>query len=159
MLLYLVQYSPPSSHLPIPGVFPDNDNNIVAQQPPIFKVLILVKGLLGLVGLCRPPSAKDPFNGIPTDPADDRKEASVRKFDFILMGATGFTGKLAAEYIATVYGMKKYKWAIAGRSISKLEAVKKALVAINEEMKSLELVVGNSLDHKGASLLLLNASL
>jgi len=115
---------------------------------PIMLLYLLVKGLLGLVGLCRPPSAKDPFNGIPTDPADDRKEASVRKFDFILMGATGFTGKLAAEYIATVYGMKKYKWAIAGRSISKLEAVKKALVAINEEMKSLELVVGNSLDHK-----------
>jgi short subunit dehydrogenase-like uncharacterized protein len=48
-----------------------------------------------------------------------------RNFDIILWGATGFTGKLAAEYLSTQYNTKKagsqvVKWAIAGRNRSKL---------------------------------------
>jgi short subunit dehydrogenase-like uncharacterized protein len=44
-----------------------------------------------------------------------------REFDVIVFGATGFTGKLTAEYIAR---QKPKAWAIAGRSRDKLAALK-----------------------------------
>jgi short subunit dehydrogenase-like uncharacterized protein len=42
-----------------------------------------------------------------------------------VLGATGFTGKLAAEYLVTNYGAlpSHFKWAIAGRSPSKVQSV------------------------------------
>lgn len=48
------------------------------------------------------------------------------EFDIIVYGATGFTGRLVAEYLGTHYGAKKDapKWAMAGRSQDKLEAVR-----------------------------------
>ena len=51
-------------------------------------------------------------------------ENADRKFDVIVWGATGFTGKLVAEYLVRTYGVSKdLKWAIAGRSADKLAAV------------------------------------
>lgn len=48
-----------------------------------------------------------------------------RKYDLIIWGATGFTGKLVAEYIYQNYGVDgDLKWAIAGRNESKLKAVR-----------------------------------
>ena len=48
-----------------------------------------------------------------------------RDFDLILWGATGFTGSLVAEYLATRYGVDgDLKWAIAGRNQRKLEKVR-----------------------------------
>ncbi len=44
-----------------------------------------------------------------------------REFDLVLFGATGFTGKLVADYIAG--HSAKPRWAIAGRSKAKLEAL------------------------------------
>ena len=45
-----------------------------------------------------------------------------RKFDIILWGASGFTGKLIAEYFLKEYGLDKtLRWAIAGRNKTKLE--------------------------------------
>src|SRR5687767_7934311 len=41
-----------------------------------------------------------------------------RDFDLVMFGATGFTGKLVAEYIAN---QKPKRWAIAGRNKEKLE--------------------------------------
>ena len=41
-----------------------------------------------------------------------------REFDLVMFGATGFTGKLVAEYIAS---QKPKRWAIAGRNKEKLE--------------------------------------
>ena len=43
------------------------------------------------------------------------------EFDIIVYGASGFTGRLVAEYLA-VQGVKK--WAMAGRSLSKLAEVR-----------------------------------
>lgn len=43
-----------------------------------------------------------------------------REFDLILFGATGFTGKLVAEYLAK---QRPKKWAIAGRNKEKLAAL------------------------------------
>ena len=51
-----------------------------------------------------------------------------REFDVIVYGATGFTGKLVAEYLLRQYGLDgDLSWAIAGRSASKLEAVRNSL--------------------------------
>ena len=47
-----------------------------------------------------------------------------RDFDLIVYGATGYTGGLIAEYLATSYrGEDAPSWAMAGRSIDKLEKV------------------------------------
>ncbi|WP_448663627.1 saccharopine dehydrogenase family protein [Sphingomonas sp. CJ20] len=45
-------------------------------------------------------------------------------FDVIVYGATGFTGRLVAEYLARHYADGSLKWAMAGRSLTKLEAVR-----------------------------------
>lgn len=37
---------------------------------------------------------------------------SKRDFDLILYGATGFTGRLAALYIAKQYGSTKFRWVL-----------------------------------------------
>ena len=47
------------------------------------------------------------------------------KFDIVIYGATGFTGRLAVAYVAKQYPGKAIKWAVAGRSASKLETVAK----------------------------------
>ena len=48
-----------------------------------------------------------------------------RDFDLIVYGATGYTGRLIAEYLATSYrGDRAPSWAIAGRSIDKLQKVR-----------------------------------
>ena len=45
----------------------------------------------------------------------------MRDFDIIVYGATGFTGRLVAEYLT---GIGATRWAMAGRSLSKLEEVR-----------------------------------
>jgi short subunit dehydrogenase-like uncharacterized protein len=45
-----------------------------------------------------------------------------REFDIIVYGATGYTGRLVAEYLASREGAPN--WAMAGRSLAKLEAVR-----------------------------------
>jgi short subunit dehydrogenase-like uncharacterized protein len=55
---------------------------------------------------------------------------SSSKFDIVVYGATGFTGQLVAEYLATNYnGDADLKWAMAGRSKDKLAAVRDAIGA------------------------------
>jgi len=46
-----------------------------------------------------------------------------RKYNLVLLGATGFTGQLALEHLARNYSGDDVKWAIAGRNPKKLEAV------------------------------------
>ena len=50
---------------------------------------------------------------------------SDRRFEIVLYGATGFTGKLVAEYLAEAH--PDLKWAIAGRSQQKLDEVRQVL--------------------------------
>ncbi|MEO1651985.1 MAG: saccharopine dehydrogenase NADP-binding domain-containing protein [Bacteroidota bacterium] len=48
-----------------------------------------------------------------------------REFDIIVWGASGFTGKLVAEYLYGKYGVNQsVKWAMAGRNQEKLEKVR-----------------------------------
>lgn len=46
---------------------------------------------------------------------------TAREFDIIVYGATGYTGRLVAEYLKDKMGLK---WAMAGRSQTKLEEVR-----------------------------------
>jgi len=50
--------------------------------------------------------------------------SAAGKYDIIIFGATGFTGRLAALYVTKQYG-KSIRWAIAGRSESKLASIKR----------------------------------
>ena len=48
--------------------------------------------------------------------------AAAREFHVVVMGASGFTGRLAARYLAEQYGLSPaLQWAIAGRSTAKLQ--------------------------------------
>ncbi len=47
-----------------------------------------------------------------------------RPYDIIVWGASGFTGRLAAEYVQAQYGQSNLRWAIAGRNPEKLESVR-----------------------------------
>ncbi len=52
------------------------------------------------------------------------------KFDIVVYGATGFTGQLVAEYLASHYKADgNLKWAMAGRSKEKLASVRDAIGA------------------------------
>lgn len=66
-----------------------------------------------------------------------------REFDVIVYGATGFTGRLVAEHMLSTYGVgRDVRWAIAGRSRAKLEAVRVEIGA----PEGLPLVVANASD-------------
>ncbi len=68
---------------------------------------------------------------------------SHRTYELILFGATGFTGQLAAEYLASHH--PKLNWAIAGRDPHKLEDLRRRightdlpiLIAASEDERSL----------------------
>ncbi|KAI9047881.1 hypothetical protein LZ554_007683 [Drepanopeziza brunnea f. sp. 'monogermtubi'] len=57
---------------------------------------------------------------------------STRQYDLVVFGATGYTGKLTAEHITTNLPTD-LKWAIAGRSASKLEAVAAECKTLNPD--------------------------
>ncbi len=51
-----------------------------------------------------------------------------RQYDVILWGATGFTGRLVAEYLNKQYGASSdLKWAMAGRNKEKLATIRKEI--------------------------------
>ena len=51
-------------------------------------------------------------------------------YDVVVYGASGFTGRLAVEYLTDRYANKGLKWAIAGRSRARLEALEAAVPII-----------------------------
>lgn len=65
-----------------------------------------------------------------------------RPFDIVVYGATGYTGRLVAEYLAHHYQGKGPKWAMAGRSAAKLAQVRDLIGAPADT----PLVVANSDD-------------
>lgn len=56
----------------------------------------------------------------------------ARPYDLVLFGATGFTGKLVAEYLAK--HAKGLVWAVAGRNEAKLREVMRGLGAAGEKL-------------------------
>ncbi|MBK7686909.1 MAG: saccharopine dehydrogenase NADP-binding domain-containing protein [Rhodocyclaceae bacterium] len=69
----------------------------------------------------------------------------TRKFDVVIFGATGFTGGLTAEYLAR-WGGENLRWALAGRNLDKLAAVRQRLVKINPACSTLELLQADVAD-------------
>jgi short subunit dehydrogenase-like uncharacterized protein len=57
-----------------------------------------------------------------------------REYELILLGATGYTGKLCAEWISTNLPTN-LRWAIAGRNAKKLQTVVDELMEINPNRK------------------------
>ncbi|MEU3366990.1 trans-acting enoyl reductase family protein [Streptomyces sp. S-9] len=55
-----------------------------------------------------------------------RLSRTDRPYDIVLFGATGFAGTLTAEYLAT-HAPEGLRWAVAGRSERKLEALRERL--------------------------------
>jgi short subunit dehydrogenase-like uncharacterized protein len=68
-----------------------------------------------------------------------------RQLDVVVFGATGFTGGLTAEYLAR-HAPDGLRWALAGRSPDRLEAVRRRLVAIDPSLESLELLAADATD-------------
>ncbi len=60
--------------------------------------------------------------------------SDAREFDVIIYGSTGYTGRLVAEYMSQQYGVggDAPKWAMAGRSMEKLEEVRDLIDAPKE---------------------------
>ncbi|MDJ0760748.1 MAG: saccharopine dehydrogenase NADP-binding domain-containing protein [Woeseiaceae bacterium] len=74
-----------------------------------------------------------------------------REFDVVVWGATGFTGSLVAEYLLAQYGIGgDLRWAIGGRSESKLAALKERL---GSRAESLPTIVADSMDKDALSAL------
>jgi short subunit dehydrogenase-like uncharacterized protein len=70
---------------------------------------------------------------------------TTRAFDLVLFGATGFTGKLVAEYLLA-HAPAGLRWALAGRSQTKLEAVRSDLAATHPNASALPLLIADSDD-------------
>ncbi|KAI0013910.1 hypothetical protein F4779DRAFT_561883 [Xylariaceae sp. FL0662B] len=58
-----------------------------------------------------------------------------RQYDLVLFGATGYTGRMTAEHITT-HLPTDLKWAIAGRSMGKLQNVVKECQALNPDRQA-----------------------
>ncbi len=65
-----------------------------------------------------------------------------RPYDIVVYGATGYTGRLVAEYLAHHYQGKGPKWVMAGRSAAKLAEVRDLIGAPTDT----PLIVANSDD-------------
>ncbi|WP_447791976.1 saccharopine dehydrogenase family protein [Pseudomonas farris] len=66
---------------------------------------------------------------------------SEREFDIIIFGATGYTGRLVAEYFLKTCGLdRSVKWAIAGRSQAKMRALREQL----PNAQALELIIADA---------------
>jgi short subunit dehydrogenase-like uncharacterized protein len=70
---------------------------------------------------------------------------SERAHDIVLFGATGFTGGLAADYLAR-HAPADCRWALAGRNLAKLENVRARLATIDPALSTLPLLEADVMD-------------
>jgi short subunit dehydrogenase-like uncharacterized protein len=68
-----------------------------------------------------------------------------RDFDVVLFGATGFTGRLTAEYLAR-HAPDGLRWALAGRNPDKLAGVREHLTPIDPALAGLTLLPADVTD-------------
>ncbi|MBK3530934.1 saccharopine dehydrogenase NADP-binding domain-containing protein [Streptomyces sp. MBT67] len=69
----------------------------------------------------------------------NRQNDATRPLDVVLFGATGFVGALTAEYLAA-HAPAGLRWALAGRSRTKLEKLRERLTAIAPRCADLQLL-------------------
>lgn len=110
---------------------------ITAVALPTWSVMILPVAIVYQIG--RKLFAKTPReitidSGYQVDQIVGRAD---RPYDKVVLGATGFVGKLAARHLAEAYSDGSVKWAVAGRSESKLQSVLKELA---DELNQSELI-------------------
>ena len=79
-----------------------------------------------------------------TDPSAPAAAAD-REHDVVILGATGFTGELTAAYLAE-HAPPGLRWALAGRNMGKLEAVRARLAKIDPALTELPLLEADSSD-------------
>jgi short subunit dehydrogenase-like uncharacterized protein len=70
---------------------------------------------------------------------------SDHTYDIVLFGATGFTGRLTAEYLAR-HAPAGCRWALAGRNRARLEGVRAELSAIDPALTQLPLLSADVTD-------------
>merc|ERR1712194_112897 len=68
---------------------------------------------------------------------------AARPFDIVVFGATGFSGKLLAEYLVKHY-ISGAKIALGGRSQQKLEKVREALALSEPLAAKIPILIGDS---------------
>lgn len=68
---------------------------------------------------------------------------SESNFDFIVFGATSFVGKILCHYLNNTYEAGEITWAIAGRSKTKLEELKKEL---GDKASNITMIVADAAD-------------
>ena len=79
---------------------------------------------------------------------------SNRELDVVVYGATGFTGRLVAEYLNNQYGVNgDVKWAMAGRSQAKLESVRDEMGISND----VPLIVADAADMDSVNAMVLSS--
>ena len=59
----------------------------------------------------------------------------MKKYDIVIFGATGFTGKLICDYLLNHDESKKLNIALAARNKEKLNDIEKELFSLNETVK------------------------
>ena len=79
-----------------------------------------------------------------------KPSGSDRSYDIVLFGATGFTGGLVADYLAA-HAPADLRWALAGRTLTKLQKVRDRLVASagDTALADLPLLVVDAADEAG----------
>jgi saccharopine dehydrogenase (NAD+, L-glutamate forming) len=78
-------------------------------------------------------------------PSSSEPRPDERTLDVVLLGATGFTGALTAEYLAE-HAPAGLRWALAGRNRAKLEGVRDRLAQLDPALAELELIEADSGD-------------
>ncbi len=68
-----------------------------------------------------------------------------RKYDIVLLGATGFTGALTAQYLAA-HAPQSTRWALAGRNPEKLTRLRAQLAEANPACADLDLLAADVCD-------------
>uniref|UniRef100_T1IIF4 RING-type domain-containing protein n=1 Tax=Strigamia maritima TaxID=126957 RepID=T1IIF4_STRMM len=67
-----------------------------------------------------------------------------RKYDFVIFGATGFTGQYTIEEMIRTAQTTKFKWAVAGRNETKLKkSITNAYRALNKECEDVPMFIAD----------------
>jgi short subunit dehydrogenase-like uncharacterized protein len=119
----------------------------VTLMLPSTLVYQLFKGVRDLISPPREFVPQSPFDsGYKVSP-NEITPRGERTFDIVVLGATGFAGKLAVRHLAKTYGFGKHiKWAIAGRSKQKLENIIADLVAELDmpELANVDIIIADT---------------
>jgi|EP01049_Picozoa_sp_SAG25_P005685 short subunit dehydrogenase-like uncharacterized protein len=108
---------------------------------PLWLCLLLPVTLLWLLvstpfkKCCAPASAKSAAPAASSAPAAASASQAEQELDLVIFGATGFTGQLVARYLAQPE-RAHIRWAIAGRRVTALKALRAQLVAEAESSSS-----------------------